>query len=52
MLILTVDDDGKSKGVAFAVFPDASTAKKATTLNGTKLKYRTLRINMANEKPN
>jgi len=45
------DDQGKSRGIAFVLFDDADKAKAATRMNGKKLKGRSLRINMANEKP-
>ncbi len=46
-----LDNDGNSKGVAFAIFRSRDDAEKATRLNGKKLGGRSLRINMADDKP-
>lgn len=43
-------DDGKFKGILFAMCTSAAIAQKACTLNGTKYMGRPLRINMAANK--
>jgi ATP-dependent RNA helicase DDX21 len=50
-LVVLKDDNGKSKGIAFVLFPDREGAEKATKLNGKRLGTRNLRINMASAKP-
>jgi hypothetical protein len=50
-IVVLKGDDGRSKGIAFVLFPDRELAEKATKLNGKILSTRHLRINMASAKP-
>jgi len=45
------DNEGNSKGVGFVIFASGQEAQNATKQNGKKLKGRSLRINMAGDKP-
>jgi len=51
VIILKDSSTGRSKGVGFILFSDKETAEKATKLSGKKLQSRSLRINMAGDKP-
>jgi len=49
--VILKDDNGRSKGIGFVLFPDKEAAEKATKMNGKRLGNRNLRINMASAKP-
>jgi ATP-dependent RNA helicase DDX21 len=50
-VLLLRDNEGASKGVAFAIFANSRDAEQSTKLSGKRLGHRSLRINMANDKP-
>jgi len=51
-ILLLKDNDGASKGVAFAMLSSPEDANRACKLNGIRFGGRSLRINMASQKPN
>lgn len=50
--VITDRMTGRSRGFGFVTFADEDSAKKATELNGTDLDGRTIRVDIARDKPN
>ncbi len=49
--VITDRDTGRSRGFGFVTFAEEADAEKALALDGTELDGRTLKVNIAHDKP-